>query len=191
MQQLPYWGYPIMFLLMVTEGTVITVVSAFLASLGFFDIFIVFLLSLIGDIVSDIVIYFIGYFGGRRCLNFVDRKFRYNGSVVVKMEKAFREKGAKIIFFVKSTTGLCFVTFILAGASKMKFRKFLMFSFLGGIFWSLLLVILGYFFGYAAEQISQYVKYAGFIVFGIAVLTVILLILIGKWQAKKFIRKQS
>jgi membrane protein DedA with SNARE-associated domain len=90
---------------------------------------------------------------------------KIKGSVVAKIEDLFRRKGGKIIFYVKATTGLCFITFVLAGTVKMKFSKFAKFSLLGGFVWSAFLVTVGWFFGYAAGQISQYIKYAGLIIF--------------------------
>ena len=188
-QNLPYWGYPVMFLLMVTEGTVITIVSAFLASLGYFNVFVVLSLSIFGDVISDIAIYYLGYFGGSKVLYFFEKRSRYTKSVVDRMDRAFKNKGPKIIFFVKSTTGLCFTTFLLAGASRMNFPKFLKFSILGGIFWSSFLVVLGYFFGYAAEQIGHYIRNAGILIFGIALAVVVLIIISGRIRARKFIKK--
>ena len=41
---------------MIIEGPIITVIGAFLASLGFFNIGIIFFLSLLGDIVGDIIL---------------------------------------------------------------------------------------------------------------------------------------
>lgn len=191
-QQLPYWGYPLMFLLMIIEGTFITVVSAFLASLGFFDIFVVLFLSIIGDVISDIGLYLVGYFGGEKVINFVETKIKHNGvPLSSKLKEIFKQKGEKIIFFVKSTTGLCFTTFLLAGAIRMNFAKFLIFSVLGGIFWSSLLVTLGYFFGYAADQISQYIKYAGLAIFTFVILLILIITMVGRRRAKKFIKEQK
>ncbi len=65
---LTFWGYPIMLLLMTLEGPIVTMVAAFLSSMGYFNIFAVFGLSVLGDVLGDIVLYFIGYFGGHRAL---------------------------------------------------------------------------------------------------------------------------
>ena len=66
-----------------------------------------------------------------------------------------------------------YITFTLAGALRMKLLKFIKYSILGGLVWSSLLVFLGYFFGYAATQISQYIKYAGIAIFVAAIIAVV------------------
>lgn len=188
MHLLPYWGYPAMLLLMTLEGPIVTVIAAFLASLGYFNIFIVFVLSVSGDVIGDIILYFIGYFGGHGILTKAEKFLKIKESVVEKLRERFRTSGAKIIFYVKATTGLCYITFILAGTARMRLSKFVKYSVLGGLVWSSFLVIIGYFFGYAAEKINLYIKYTGVIIFFGAVLFFIGLTLYKKGQAKEILR---
>jgi len=182
---LRYWGYPAMFLIMVLEGPIASMAGAFLASLGYFNVFMVFLLSVSGDFTGDIILYYMGYFGGRPLLLKVEKFLRIKESVVARMEDLFKRKGGKIIFYVKATTGLCFVTFVLAGTVRMKLSKFAKFSLLGGLVWSAFLVTVGWFFGYAADKISQYIKYAGVIIFIGVVIFFIGLTLYKRKQAKE------
>lgn len=184
MRLLPYWGYPAMLFFMTIEGPIVTIIAAFLASLGYFNVFIVFGLSVLGDVLGDIVLYFIGYFGGHRALLKAEKFLKIKESVVEKLREKFRTSGARIIFYVKATTGLCYITFILAGAVRMKMSKFVKYSVLGGLIWSSFLVIVGYFFGYAAERINEYIKYAGIIIFAGAVIFFIGLTLYKRKQAK-------
>ena len=170
MRLLPYWGYPAMLLFMTVEGPIVTMIAAFLSSLGYFNVFAVFGLSVLGDVLGDMVLYSIGYFGGQRALLRAEKILKIKESIVEKIQEKFRTSGAKIIFYVKATTGLCYITFILAGTARMQLTKFVKYSILGGLVWSSFLVIVGYFFGYAAERISQYIKYAGIIIFAGAVL---------------------
>ena len=135
------FGYPTLFLIMIIEGPIITVIGAFLASLGFFNIGIIFCLSLLGDIVGDIILYALGYFGGAQLLSRAEKWLRINLVTMDKLRHFFTLHGQKTIFYVKSTTGLCWITFILAGTLKMNFQKFLRASFLGGIVWSGFLVL--------------------------------------------------
>ncbi|MDI6778171.1 MAG: DedA family protein [Patescibacteria group bacterium] len=187
MRFLPYWGYPTMFVLMILEGPIVTIISAFLASMGFFNVFIVFILSVAGDVIGDIILYFIGYFGGPAITKKAQKFLKVKDSVVEKLKAKFHENSAKIVFYVKSTTGLSYITFITAGSLRMKLSKFVTFSILGGLVWSSLLVVIGYFFGYAAERISDYIKYAGVIIFAGAVIFFIGLTLYKKRQAKEIL----
>lgn len=184
---LPYWGYPLMFLMMTLEGPIVTIIAAFLASMGYFNIFLVFALSVTGDVVGDIILYFIGYFGGARILAKAEKFLKISAAVVEKLKTKFHQNSGRIIFYVKSTTGLSYITFILAGTLKIKLSKFVKSSILGGLVWSSFLVVMGYFFGYAAERISQYIKYAGVIIFAGAVVFFIGLSLYKKRQGKEIL----
>lgn len=187
MRLLPYWGYPTMLFLMIVEGPIVTIISAFLSSLGYFNVFIVFGLSVLGDVLGDIVLYFIGYFGGHKILLKAEKFLKIKESVIEKLREKFHTSGAKIIFYVKATTGLCYITFILAGTSRMKISKFVKYSILGGLVWSSFLVVVGYFFGYAAEKISAYIEYAGIIIFAGAVIFFVGLTWYKKKQAKEIL----
>ncbi len=178
-------GYPTMLLIMIIEGPIIAIIGAFLASLGFFNVFIVFLLSLLGDIIGDLILYAIGYHGGARALKRAEQVLKVKPAIVEKIEKLFAKHGRKTIFAVKSTTGLCWITFIAAGAVKMDLKKFLFGSLTGGLVWSSLLVVIGYFFGYAFLKINDYIRFAGIIIFALAVIFYLSLTFYKKYKSKE------
>jgi len=184
---LPYWGYPLMFVLMFFEGPFATMIAAFLASQGLFNIGIVFVLSVIGDVLGDIGLYHIGYFGGPKIIEKTQKFLKIGDATVEKLKNKFHQNSGRLVFYVKSTTGLSYITFTLAGALRMKLLKFIKYSVLGGIVWSGLLVFLGYFFGYAAEKISQYIKYAGVAIFIAAIIAVVVISHIKKRESAEIL----
>jgi membrane protein DedA with SNARE-associated domain len=181
-------GYPLMLIIMIVEGPIATILGAFAASLGFFNIFIVLILSILGDILGDVILYTIGYFGGNRALTRAGKMLKIKSDTLVRLKNLFHIHGKKTIFAVKSTTGLCWITFIAAGAMQMKFKDFITASFLGGIIWSGFLVIMGYFFGYAFEEINNYIKYAGLIIFFSAAVFYIIIVLYKKRQSRQIMQ---
>ena len=181
-------GYPTMLILMIIEGPIATILAAFAASLGFFNIFIVLILSMLGDVIGDIILYAIGYTGGAQTLAKAERILKIKPETVGKLKNLFLLHGKKTIFAVKSTTGLCWITFIAAGTVRMKFQDFLFGSILGGIVWSSFLAVMGYFFGYAFLQINDYIKYAGLIIFAAAVSFFIVLTVYKKYQARRIFK---
>lgn len=181
------FGYPSLFLVMIIEGPIITIISAFLASLGFFNIWIIFLLSFSGDIIGDIILYTLGRFGGSKILSHAEKLLKINLATMDKLRHFFTLHGKKTIFYVKSTTGLCWITFILAGTLKMDFKTFLRASFFGGVVWSGFLVLSGFFFGYAFERINDYLKYAGIIFSFLVVSFIFLITLYKKEQSRKIL----
>lgn len=184
-------GYSTLFVLMVLEGPAITILGAFLASLGFFNVFVILFLSILGDIVGDIILYAIGYYGGAKILEKAERFLKIKPHVIEKIKNYFKKYGKKTIFYVKSTTGLCWITFIAAGSIRMNFKDFLTASFLGGIIWSAFLVLSGYFFGYAFEKINEYIKSAGIIIFITAISFYALLVLYKRYQSYKLLRNNN
>lgn len=187
LQHIKTFGYPSLLLIMTIEGPIITVIGAFLASLGFFNIWIIFFLSLLGDVVGDVILYTLGYFGGTKILSRAERWLKINFTTMDKLRRLFTLHGQKTVFYVKSTTGLCWITFILAGTLKMNFKTFLRASFLGGIVWSGFLVLSGFFFGYAFEKINDYLKYAGIIIVLLVFSFVFFMTLYKKYQSRKIL----
>ena len=186
-QFLSHYGYWLMLPLMIVEGPIVTIVSGMLARLGAFNIFIVFGFSVVGDMIGDVIIYWLGYRFG---MAFVRRVGKYMGiteNLVLKIEKYFKKHGGKTIFTVKATTGLCFATFATAGIIKMDFKKFLKYSFLGGLAWSGFLVILGYFYGYMWFELRQYIQWVGWLIFFVAIATVIFVTVMKKIKSKKML----
>ena len=188
---LQHYGYWIMLPLMIIEGPIVTIAAALLASLGAFNVYVVLAFSIIGDIVGDIIFYSLGYKFG---MGFVKRVGKYIGiteNLVLKMEKYFLLHGGKTIFAVKSTTGLCWATFVTAGIVKMDFKKFVKYSFLGGIVWSGFLVAMGYFYGYLWREIKVYIEWVGWIIFAVAIFSFAFVNIYKGYQAKKMFKENN
>jgi len=162
-----------------------------LASLGAFNVFIVLVLSVLGDIVGDVILYGLGYKFG---MGFVRHAGKYMGiteKLVLKMEHYFKKHGGKTIFAVKSTTGLCWAAFVAAGIVKMDFKKFLKNSIYGGIIWSVFLVIMGYFYGYLWREIRDYIKWVGWAISILAIVTFVALTIYKKRQSAKMLKENG
>ncbi len=190
-QFLRHYGYFVMLPLMIAEGPVVTIIAAMLASLGAFNVFIVLIFSILGDFIGDVILYGLGY---RYGMGFVRRVGKYLGiteKLVLRMEKYFLAHGGKTIFAVKSTTGLCWATFVAAGIVKMDFKKFVKFSILGGIIWSGFLVAMGYFYGYLWRELKIYIGWAGWIIFAVAAISIIFINFYKMREAKELLAKNG
>lgn len=188
---LSHYGYAIMLPLMIIEGPVVTIIAAMLASLGAFNVFIVLLLSILGDIGGDVILYGLGYKFGMGFVRNVGRYVGITEKLVLRMEKYFERHGGKTIFAVKSTTGLCWATFVAAGIAKMDFKKFVKYSLYGGVVWSGSLVAMGYFYGYLWREIKQYIEWIGWAIFALAITTFVFVNIYKNYQAKKLLEKNG
>ena len=183
------YGYWILYPLMILEGPIVTLAAAGLSATGVLNIWAVFLLSIIGDLTMDIILYFIGFFGNKRLRKYIARHPRLEKKRIT-LQNFFQKHGGKVVFFVKISTGLAYITFITAGMIRLPLRRFIIFTLLGGIIWSGLLVALGFFYGHLYLQISNHIQQAGFIIALTALITMILLYLFRKWEAKKILNKK-
>lgn len=177
--------------LMIIEGPVATLIAALLASLGAFNVFMVLIFSIAGDIIGDVVLYGLGYKYG---LGFVRHIGKYAGiteKLVLRMEKYFEKHGGKTIFAVKSTTGLCWAAFTAAGIVKMDFKKFIKYSLLGGIVWSGFLVAMGYFYGYLWKEIRDSIEWIGWAVVGLAAVSFAAVTFYKNRQSRKIFSENS
>jgi membrane protein DedA with SNARE-associated domain len=141
--------------------------------------------SILGDVIGDVILYGLGYKYGMGFVRHVGKYIGITEKLVLRMEKYFTRHGGKTIFAVKSTTGLCWATFTAAGIVKMNFRKFVKYSILGGLIWSGFLVAMGYFYGYLWREISQYIDWIGWIIFAVAVISIVAINLYKKRESKE------
>ncbi|MDO8529458.1 MAG: DedA family protein [bacterium] len=186
-QFLSHYGYWIMVPLMIVEGPVITIVSAMLAKLGAFNAVIVFVFSVAGDMIGDMILYWLGYAFGMSFVNKVGRYIGITENLVLRMKSYFEKHGGTTVFSVKATTGLCWATFTAAGIVRMDFKKFLKYSFLGGLVWSGFLVAMGYFYGYMWKELRQYISQAGWIIASLALISFVGVQIYKRKQSKKII----
>ncbi|MBI2464250.1 DedA family protein [Candidatus Peregrinibacteria bacterium] len=150
------YKYVLLFPLAVIEGPMVTVLAAFLASLGYFNTYYVYGLVVLGDIVGDALYYALGKWGGRK---FINRWGKYIGIQTERMgrlEQHFAHHSRKTLIIGKLTqTGA--ITLVLAGIVKMPFLEFLIFNLIPTVPKSLLLVYIGYYFGKIYATVNDYI----------------------------------
>jgi len=177
------YGYFILFPLAVIEGPIITVIGAFWASLGYLNVFIVYGVVIIGDLVGDVVFYAIGRWGGRKFLEKWGRYFGVSPDHVLHLEKQFEKYSGKTILFGKWTHFVGLAILIVAGMAKMPFRKFIWLNFVSSLPKSLAFIIIGYYFGQAYQQIDKYFGYATLSMFFVIILLVAIYFFVKKFKS--------
>ena len=87
-------------------------------------------------IIGDNFGYLIGRSGGRAFLTRGRVLKEHRRKAVVKGEEFFDRHGGKTVFFGRWVTGVRIVAAVLAGATAMPWRKFVVYNALGGIAWA-------------------------------------------------------
>ncbi|GER85866.1 hypothetical protein KDW_00280 [Dictyobacter vulcani] len=108
---------------------------------------IVIICAIAGAIIGDNLGYLIGHTGGKAI---IDRYGRYIFLKPERMKKAelfFAKHGNKTVFLGRFVAVLRAWAAFLAGVNKMHWPTFLVYNAAGGILWSILYALLGYFAG--------------------------------------------
>lgn len=170
------FGYIFLFVIAIVEGPIVTIIGAFLASQGYFNIFVVYFMVTLGDLCGDLLYYSVGRFSRAPALAFICRSIGIEGPQFAQLERYIELHGPRVILFAKWTQ-LGFLVLPAAGAARMPVGKFVWYNALGTIPKSFVLIIIGYFFGYAYSRIDGYLAKASLIGFAICCVAAILVLL--------------
>ena len=143
------YRYLIILPIAIIEGPIITVICGFLVSAGQLNLYIVYLIVMLGDLIGDIGWYYLGYCYGHRFVKRFGKRFGITEEKISKAKEKFHNHKDSILFMSKLTNGLGLAVVVLftAGLSKIPFRRYMVVNVVGEIIWSAMLLALGYFFG--------------------------------------------
>lgn len=152
------YSYHLVFIAMLAEGPVVTMAASFAAGSGIFNIYIIFVLSILGDVLADFVYYAIGYMGRKQIIDRYGHFFGLTSKRIEKLENLIHDHYLKTLVAIKLTPFISAPGLVLTGASKIPFRKFLIVVLAITLPKSLLFTTLGYTFGKANYIAVKYFK---------------------------------
>ena len=186
------YGYLGMFLGMVLEAVIIVIPSeAILATggiLAFKKIFTfwgAFLTGLIGSVFCAIVIYFMGYFGGKPFIKKYGKYFFMKEEDIEKSDSWFNKYGLIGALIGRNFPIIRTLISLPIGIMRLSFPRFIIYTTIGSIPWTLVFVYVGYTLG-NGWTIAD--KYIGNLKVPIRIL---LIILISSYFFKKIKEKRS
>lgn len=186
LQFISHYGYLVAIPIMIIEGPIITLVMGFLSSLGLFNIFLVIVLGVISDLISDAIYYWSGYHGGPKVLEKLKIPQIHENDPLQGLKERFEQHPGKIFFTVKVLTGLAHSTFVLAGVTRINYPRVLKYTIPGGIIWTAGLAFLGYYFGKNATHIHELITRTGIIMFSLLVIFLVYKFWFGKYIGRKY-----
>jgi len=184
-------GYLLMFVAMVIEGPVITSAAAFAAALGYFNILIVLILSILGDLVGDYIYYAVGYFGRVHFVEKYGHKVGLTGERLAHMERLLKEHPKKTLAAVKLSPFLPAPGLMMIGATKMPVGEYTWMTLLVTLPKTLLFMALGYYFGRAYDQIAHYLENGQYFIIVALVVVVAVFYAYKKIAAKLSVRLEA
>ena len=176
MELLQTYKYFIIIPLATIEGPIISVICGFLTTLGVFNLYLVFVVMLLGDILGDAIQYSIGYFGKRFLpyLKISDEKLE-SAKIYLKNNHKKAIVASKLLY------GIGFVGLIAAGALHVPYFKYFKTCALISVIQSLVMITIGIFFGQAYVIIEKYFNYYAALS-SVVVLVILFFIFIRKYR---------
>jgi membrane-associated protein len=129
--------------------------AGFLASTGFFNIYILVPLVVIAAVTGDAVGYMFGHKVGRRLYERPDSRW-FRQKHLQAAEAFYAKHGGKTIVIARFLPVVRTFAPIVAGASSMRYRRFFVFNVTGALLWGAGVTIAGYLLGEAIPDIDRY-----------------------------------
>lgn len=141
--------YPLFFLGAYLEGTVVMLTGGVLLRLGQVQFFPLYVSLILGDVLSDIMWYWIGYFGARPFVLRWGYLVNATPEVVGKLERRFHKYHLRILVISKLTMGFGLAVPILmtAGMLRVSFLRYCIVNITGSFIWVGFVIFIGYTFG--------------------------------------------
>lgn len=156
LQWVTHNGYALIAVIMVIEGPMITIASAFAASLGYLNIFIIFFLAFLTDVLGDFIWYSVGYFGRLAVINKYGHYFGVSVEGIEKLRKLLEQHSKKVLLAIKISPVASTLALVIVGNSHFPFKRFVKIVCLISIPKTILFVGFGYFFGYSYTIVAKY-----------------------------------
>jgi membrane protein DedA with SNARE-associated domain len=132
----------------------------------------------IGAVVGALVAYAIGYVGGRPFLERWGRYLLISEGDLAKTDDFFARHGNKAAFFGRLIPVVRSLVSFAAGIAHMRLGPFILFTALGSLPWTFLLVFAGSQLGENWEEIGAFLKRFEYVVLGVLVLIVVAFVVI-------------
>lgn len=182
-QWLLVYRYVIIFPLIIFEGPLVSISAGFLSSINLLNIFIVYPLVVVADLIGDVLYYSIGKFGREKFLHKYGKYLRLKEERIIKIEAHFKRHTKKTIIIGKISHIFGAPILVAAGIAGVSVFEIFWANFIVTLPKYLVLLSLGYYFGqiYLASE-----KYLDYFSVGLLILGIILLILLfGYSKIKK------
>lgn len=137
--------YFIYFLGIAIEGPTFNVAGAFLASQGYFNIWVIFILAIVGQGIGDIFPFFMGFFFNK----FFSKRFKIkkNYKLIKYLENKTKKDTLRTIIIIKLTPYIPATAYFILGVMRIDIKKFVS-TILGlSLFFSIFYTLIGYFYG--------------------------------------------
>lgn len=177
-------GYFLMLIAMIIEGPIITAAAAFAAAFGLFSLPVIFVLSLLGDLIGDVIFYAVGYVGRLTFIERIAPRFGLTIKKIKSLEKHLENHSGKTIAAIKLNPVTPLPGLMLVGALKLPLRKYIIITLIIIVPKTILFMILGYYFGNFYDTFANRLHNVPFAIGVIVAVGVLFFFLYRKFSAR-------
>jgi undecaprenyl-diphosphatase len=160
---------------LLVPGESLVLASGFFAHRGILELDAVMAAVGMGAIAGDNIGYLLGTRLGRDWLLRKGSRFGLRRKRLNQAEAFFQRHGPKAVFIGRFIGFARALVPFVAGASRMSYRKFVLYDALGAILWTVGFVTLGYVLGASWRVAEQWISRSGLILAALVFLSVLLL----------------
>ncbi|WP_253259115.1 DedA family protein [Subtercola boreus] len=152
-------------------------------------IWLVVIVISISAVLGDQLGYLIGYRTGPRIF---ERKSSgiFSTKSVERTQAFFTKYGGAAVILARFIAVVRTFAPVAAGVGRMHYRKFLLYNAIGGVGWTLLIVLLGYFLGHIPGVADVVTRYIDVVIGGILVITLVS-VLVSVLRARRANRSEA
>ena len=191
LETISFYKYLLLIVLTPLQGPVVMMLSGIFLRLEVFEFWPAYFALMIGDLIGDTLWYGVGYYLGHPFIRKFGRFFSITEEHIKTLERLFKHYHNRILILSKVTMGFGFalVTLVAAGLSRVPFKKYILLNAVGQIFWTALLMGLGYFLGHLYTNVDSLL--GKFTTIAILVILFAGIIGFGKYIRGNIIKKYS
>lgn len=169
------YKYPIIFLATIVEGPIIMAMAGLIIRLGLASFWPIYITLMAADLTGDTIWYGVGYYFADPLTSKYGKYFGLTPELIVKIKTIFQNHERKILFLSKITFGFGFplAMLVVAGMSKMSFKKYITSLFFGQFIFTGILISVGYFFGNLYVTINKDLKFISVVAFFVFIFLVL------------------
>ncbi len=180
-----HYRYFLLFPIVVIEGPIITIIAGFLVSVGSLDLPITYAVVVTADLVGDTLYYFVGRLGAKRFVDHWGKYLRISWEEIDKLKRHFERHVGRTLLMGKLTHGAGGLILLAAGVAEVPYLSFFWFNLLGTLPKSLVLLLVGFYFGHGYQRINRYLNDVALLTICLVALGGIAFLFYGAGRAKK------
>jgi len=159
--------------------------SGFLVTSSRFFLWLVVFWGTVGNLLGSLVLYVIGFYGGRRFILKYGSYFFFSEQELEKSDEWFKKYGSLAVLFGRMLPIVRTYISLPAGVTKVNLAKFIIYTSVGSIPWNFVLAYIGVILGQNWKELGVYFRKFDYL---------ILILILGSivwWLWKRFQRKRA